>query len=253
MPTATKEVTKGETKQEVSSIDSFIAQAIQTNLPVESLERLFALREKAQAEIAKASFVEAMAQFQSECPIIEKKKAVMNKDGRTIRYKYAQIESIIEQVKTALSNAKLSYRWETKQEGKSVESTCYITHILGHSESSTFIVEVDTEGYMTAPQKSASALTFAKRYSFCNALGIATGDEDTDANDVNKTPDAKSPKARIVFLLRKLGTESKDKAEIENAVMTLTQLELKEENFEEIIGRMELLIAEKEEYDNSKV
>ena len=35
---------------------------------------------------------------------------------------------------------------------------------------------------MSAPQKFASAMTFAKRYAFCNAFGILTSDEDVDAN-----------------------------------------------------------------------
>ena len=35
---------------------------------------------------------------------------------------------------------------------------------------------------MSAQQKVGAALTFAKRYAFCNAFGIMTGDEDNDAN-----------------------------------------------------------------------
>src|SRR3990167_3791525 len=34
---------------------------------------------------------------------------------------------------------------------------------------------------MNAAQKVASALTYAKRYAFCNAFGILTGDADDDA------------------------------------------------------------------------
>ena len=40
---------------------------------------------------------------------------------------------------------------------------------------------VDAGAYMNEAQKAASALTFAKRYSFCNAFGILTGDEDDDS------------------------------------------------------------------------
>ena len=35
---------------------------------------------------------------------------------------------------------------------------------------------------MSQTQVEAAALTFAKRYAFCNAFGILTGDEDTDAS-----------------------------------------------------------------------
>jgi hypothetical protein len=75
------------------------------------------------------------------------------------------------------------------------------------------------DGYMTAPQKYASAQTFAKRYALCNVLGISTGDEDTDATDVNKENTAKSDKAKIMFLLKAL---EKDSKEIIKNILTLT-------------------------------
>jgi hypothetical protein len=37
---------------------------------------------------------------------------------------------------------------------------------------------------MTAQQMVGSARTFAMRYAFCNAFGILTGDEDTDARKI---------------------------------------------------------------------
>ena len=46
---------------------------------------------------------------------------------------------------------------------------------------------------MTAQQMVGSARTFAMRYAFCNAFGILTGDEDTDARKI-ENGDAK-PKA----------------------------------------------------------
>ncbi len=72
-------------------------------------------------------------------------------------------------------------------------ATCKITHILGHSETSTFEAPIDKDSYMSAPQQYAAASTFAKRYAFCNALGILTGDEDNDAVGVgSKTQEKKS-------------------------------------------------------------
>jgi hypothetical protein len=50
---------------------------------------------------------------------------------------------------------------------------------------------------MTTPQKFASALTFAKRYAFCNVLGILTGDKDDDANTAG-SPAAPAEAMRIL-------------------------------------------------------
>lgn len=232
---------------EDKSVGNLISQAIANNTPVEVMERLFALREKVKAEQAKEAFVQAMSEFQSECPVIAKTKKVMNKDGVTVRYQYAPIDSIVEQIKKPLAKAGLAYTWTVKNDPGLITATAMITHKLGHSEVSSFQVPIDTEGYMTAPQKFASALTFAKRYSLCNALGISTGDEDDDAITVNKEADAKSVKSKITLRLRTLGENTKDKEAVAEAVKRLTKLELEEKNFEEIASRLQTLITEQNE------
>lgn len=227
-----------------ATVDTFIQQAIQNNLPVETMERLFALREKVKAEAAKEAFVRALADFQAECPVIKKTKKVLNKDGNTVRYVYAPIDSIVEQIKRPLGRAGLSYRWETRQEAGKVTAVCFITHVLGHVESTDFTVDVDAAAYMTNPQKTASALTFAKRYSLCNGLGISTGDEDTDAVDVKKEPDAKSPKAQIIMRLRALNEKTGTPEEIREAIKRLTGLESGPETYADIAARLQSIIDE---------
>ena len=238
------------TQNEQASVDSFIIQALATNVPIETMEKLFALKEKHDAAQAKAAFVQALADFQRDCPKITKTKKVMNKDGRTVRYQYAPLDTIIEQAKDALAKNGLSYRWETKNEDGKIKAIAIVTHVLGHSEMSDFEVPIDKEGFMTAPQKVASALTFAKRYSLCNALGISTGEEDDDATTVSKEPDAKSPKAKIMFLLRRLNADTTTKPKIEDEVKKLTSLDLVEKNYSEIISRLEVIVKEREEYDH---
>jgi hypothetical protein len=180
----TKEKTKAvkviEPKQEVTSIETFISQAIQANVPIETMERLLAMRDKVKQEQSKEAFVRAMAQFQSKCPIIEKKKIVNDKFGKK-RYSYAPLESIVEQVKGLLADNGLSYDFDEIKDEKYVSAVCTVTHILGYSKVSTFKVEIGKEDYMTDTQKYGARMTFAKRYAFCNAFGILTGDEDTDA------------------------------------------------------------------------
>lgn len=233
--------------KEMASVETFITQAISEKLPVETMERLFALREKVKAEQAKEAFVQAMAQFQAECPIIEKTKKVMNTDGVTVRYKYAPIDSIVEQIKKPLAEQGLAYTWTVKNEPGFITAIAMITHKAGHSETSSFQIPIDAGGYMTAPQKVASALTYAKRYSLCNALGISTGDEDTDATDVNKEATAKSDKAKIVFLLKSLGENTGTAESIKSSIFKLTKVESNAKNYGEIVSRLEVLVQEKNE------
>lgn len=230
-----------------SGVEALISQGITANLDVEKMKQLFELRQQVKAEQAREAYVESLSRFQEQMPVVEKTKKVMNKDGRTVRYQYAPLDAIAEALRKPLGDNGLSYRWETTNEPTQITVKAIVTHRLGHSESSTFQVPIDSEGYMTAPQKVAAALTFAKRYSLINALGISTGDEDTDATTVNDEKEAQSPKARIVFLLRTLREKNSTRGEIEEAVKRLTQLDLKEENFDEIISRLEILVSEHNE------
>lgn len=249
-----KEVKKEETTvvvaqaQQPSQVESFIEKAIAANAPVETLERLFALHQKVNEDRAKAAFVQALAEFQRECPVIEKTRIVLNKDG-TVRYKFAPIDTIVTQIREYVSKNGFSYRWETSQENKDITAICILTHVLGHSENSKFAISVETSQFMTAPQQSASALTFAKRYTLCNVLGISTGEEDDDATTVKKEKGARNPRARIVFLLKRLKYETTDVEVVKEAVLKHAQLELTEENFDEIIGRLEVVVKEREEYE----
>jgi len=235
------------------SAQGLISQAIDKGVSVETMEKLMTLQERWEKNQAKKAFDEAISNFQKSCPVIAKTKKVLNKDGRTIRYQYAPLEAIIEQIKGILSDNSLSYKWEVENKENAIRAIAIVSHIAGHSETSSFEVPIDKEGFMTAPQKYASALTFAKRYAFCDVLGISTADEDTDATDVNKEPDVKSTKAKIMLLLRTLGRESKTKAEVEKSIKDLVQLPLSEKNYAEIVSRLEALVKERDEYENSQV
>lgn len=170
-------------ERESSSVESFISKAIEQNLPVETMERLLAMRKDLKAEHAKEAFIASMAKFQSECPVITKDTIVKDKYGKE-RYRYAALDSIVKQVKEPLGRNGFSYTIDVKNADSVITAMCKITHILGHSEVSSFEAPIDKDAYMSAPQKYGAASTFAKRYAFQNALGILTGDEDTNAADL---------------------------------------------------------------------
>ena len=241
-----------EPSRNVASVDNFIAKAIETNADVQTLERLFALHKEVKAEQARSAFVQALANFQKECPSIEKTKKVTNKDG-TLRYTFAPLDGIAEQIKDTLANNGFSYSWDVDQPENMMKVTATLTHIEGHAETSTLAIPIVSDGYMTEPQKYASAQTYAKRYTLLNVLGISTADEDTDATDVGDEKDAKSVKAQIVLYLRRLGYETEEKSVIEETVKKVTNLKLTEKNYEEIAGRLSVLVKEKEEYESSNI
>ena len=174
-------------------IGELLRYAVDKGVTTDAMNGLMAIRRELNAEAAKKAFDEAMAQFQSVCPVIEKRKAVMNKDGRSIRYKYAPLDDIVTQVKEPLKANGFSYTLNAEVKGNMVKAICRIKHCAGHEQFSEMEVPIDPDAYMNGPQKYASALTFAKRYAFCNGFGILTGDEDTDG--ATKKPQQPGPSA----------------------------------------------------------
>lgn len=172
----------------IETPESLVRFAIERQVDPATMERLVALQERVMASRAKSAFDEALAAFQSECPVIEKKKVVLNKDQRTVRYKFAPLDDVVAQVKVLLKTHGFSYSLDTEVKPNWVKAICKITHCAGHSQLSTFEVPIEGDAYMSQPQKYASSLTFCKRYAFLNGFGILTGDEDTDGKVTKEKP-----------------------------------------------------------------
>lgn len=169
---------KQEIIKENTSTD-LITMALQNKVDVSVLERLVALKEKTDAQFSKNEFIKAMAEFQKNCPVINKAKKVKDKQGKD-RYSFAPLDDIISQTKGTIAKAGLSYTFKITNTDKTLTASCVVTHVSGHSEESSFIVPIGSEEYMTEVQKFGARATFAKRYAFTNAFGIMTGDEDVD-------------------------------------------------------------------------
>jgi hypothetical protein len=166
---------------------SLIQRAIDKGVTLEQMDRLLAMRRELKAEWAREQFFAALSSFQRECPVIGKTSAVdfTNKKGGRTHYKYASLDQIVTQVKEALERWGFSYVIKSEQNVDQVRSICIAHHRDGHQEETSFAIPIDHEAYMNEAQKVASALTYSKRYAFCNAFGIMTGDEDDDAQATN--------------------------------------------------------------------
>lgn len=179
--TAVAVVSEHTPAQSDQSAEALISQAISQNVPVETMERLLAMRRELKAERAKEEYDRAMAAFQADCPTIKKTREVKTDSGK-VAYRYAPIESIVFQVKEALKTHGFSYTTGMELKEAGVLVTVKVTHQAGHSEQTSMEVPFGSKtNIMSQSQVAAAATTFAKRYAFCNAFGILTGDEDNDA------------------------------------------------------------------------
>jgi len=175
---------------------ALIAQAIDKNVSVDVMERLLVIRRELKQERAKEEYDRAMAEFQVECPTIQKKTQGYN-------YKYADLTTIIEQVKELLSQKGFSYTFDTDENPDGITVFCKVKHISGHMETSKALIKRESTTKMNASQQSGAAMTYGKRYAFVNAFGILTGDEDTDAADPHVSTSSLSPTRPTIHEVKK--------------------------------------------------
>lgn len=208
---AKKEMVKHETPD--TSPEAMIARAIEKDLDIEKLEKLFALRDKLRAEYAKSSYDAAMAEFQRECPIIEKKTKVdfQTKDKTArVNYSYAEMDEIVKQTKDLIAKNGFSYNFELEEMSTGLKVTCVVNHVDGWVGKGEFTAQLAGTSLMSNAQVMAGKATYGKRQAFCNAFGIVTGDEDVDAiktKEEAKAETSATPEQRqkIADLAQQLG------------------------------------------------
>lgn len=187
-----------ETALAPRGFDRIIELAITKKVPMDTLERLLVMQREIMAANAKAQYDEALAAFQSECPVIEKRKKVYNKDGVTIRYKYAPMDDIIAQVKDLLAKHGFSYDIGQTILNNTLTVFCTLTHVGGRSNTKELALPIGKSGHMTDQQEVAAARTFGARYCFVGVAGIMTGDEDVDGAALpTKTQEDQAPRSKV--------------------------------------------------------
>ena len=210
--------------------------AIKQGAGIDTLERLLTMREKIKAEEAEGLFRRAMSAFQSKIPIVNKSKAVMNKaeKGGGKRYSYATLDSIVKQIQPYLKKYDLSYQIKTVMD-KGVTVIVTACHIAGHKEETEFTAPVQVDAYMTEPQKWAAAMTYAKRYAFCNAFGILTGDEDTDAGEMDTPKKSAEKQMDAAVELQRVDDLKKKASDLIESSQTIQQLKKRDNDIINIV------------------
>lgn len=100
-------------------------------------------------------------------------------------YTFAALDEIATTVNPILTECGLSYTWDSKVEGGTITCVCTVRHVLGHHEAATIQLPTDSASAMSSQQKVGAALTFARRLSLTQALGLTTTDDDIDGRDTS--------------------------------------------------------------------
>lgn len=146
-----------------------------------------------------ANIAAALCKFQSECPAPKK-----TAENPHFKSKYSPLEEIISTIKPHLAKNGLSFFQSTTTEGDNICVTTLVLHASGeYIESEPLKLPM---GKVTA-QGAGSAVTYARRYSLCAALGIVAEDDD-DGNAAAEQPKASDKQLNFIdSLLNKKVTE----------------------------------------------
>jgi hypothetical protein len=161
----------------IQTPDNLLAIAVQNGADVDQLSKLMDLKERFDAAEAKKAFFHALTEFQSNMPAIKRTSTVK---FNSTAYNFASLGAIAEQIRSTLKDCGLSYRFAQNHEN-GIQVTCIVTHVDGHSESTSMTAGADTSGQKNAIQGIGSTVTYLQRYTLISALGLTTADEDVDA------------------------------------------------------------------------
>lgn len=188
--------------QPTASPAAIMQLAIQQGAPVETIERMWALQVAWEEREAKKAFVDAMAEFKKNPPVILKDKNVnFTTQKGTTDYYHATHFGVTSAIVAALSQHGISHRWVPEQSAGKVAVTCVLTHKLGHSESTRLEAEPDQSGGKNSIQAVMSAKTYLERHTLLAATGLSTSDmQDDDGRGAGSkggiSPDALAEEAR---------------------------------------------------------
>jgi hypothetical protein len=155
---------------------NLLAIAVQKDFDVDRLSKLMELQERWEKNEARKSFHVAMAEFKKNPPEIVK-DAMVN-FGNT-HYSHATLGNVVKAITKALSEHDLSINWNTETK-ENVTVTCTVTHIAGHSESTTITAPADKSGSKNAIQAIGSTITYLQRYTLLAICGLATNEFEDD-------------------------------------------------------------------------
>ena len=169
-----------------AAVRTLLTLAVEKNLDLDKLERLVSLQERVMDRQAAAEFFAAMAEFQAAVPPIRKTSVAkfVTKGGATASYSYAELDEIARTVNPILAKVGLSYSWDsTVKEAGVMVCTCTLRHRAGHAVTAQFGSKIEGSPLMSGHQATAATLTYARRQSLVQVLGLTTCDPDTDGAD----------------------------------------------------------------------
>ena len=179
----------------ISDPIQLLARAVEKGVDVEQLRELMALEREWRADKAKAEYAAAMTKFGTLRQVVGH-----NRKGKTagsVDFSYSDFPKLVKAVTPWLSECGLSFSHRHDAPVMKPDSTvghvlvyCRILHSAGHSEEFMYPAVPDgrLDGKVSPSQLIQLAITYAKRQTLAEGLGIATAEDKHD--DDSQKPEA---------------------------------------------------------------
>jgi hypothetical protein len=167
---------------EVKGANQLIELAINQNVPVETLERLFAMDERIRARNAEVAFNEALTAVQEHMPRIQK-----DAENKQTSSMYARLETVNQALIPVYTQHGFSLSFGTEESKKEDHERviCYVSHKSGHTRTYHYDSPLDMTGIAgkvnkTRTHGSGSALSYGRRYLTLMIFNATMAGEDDD-------------------------------------------------------------------------
>lgn len=222
--------------QPATDLLSVIAMAVQNPaVDVAKMQALLDMKLRVDARDAEVEFNAALARLMPKLPRIQKDGAIFNKDGKSIRSRYAYYEDIDAAIRPLLSEEGFSFSFDTDDSvAGSLRVIGTLAHKMGFSRKSSLTVPTSNP-VITGGQAVGAANSFAKRYIVVNMLNIVTVGQDNDMQGEKK----KISDEQVLQLEMKISDMSADKQRFLEWAGYSQLADVLEEDFQKLLRALE--------------
>lgn len=161
---------------------ALIETALASGATPEQLTELYAIYRQWMADEAQRVYANALADFQAECPQIEKKKPVVNKSG-DLMYKFSSLEDVDVLIRPLLAKHRIVVTVDPQRiEGGFMHARCRV-RVGSYYEDYTLPIPMAAIQAANATQAALGTLSYVRRGLICAALNVVCCGEDNDGRD----------------------------------------------------------------------
>jgi hypothetical protein len=174
-----------QVQSETATIVNAITQAaLNPDVDVEKMERLWAMHEKIADRDAETAFNQAMTAAQSDMGRIS--ADAVNPQTRSHYATYAQLDRYLRPIYTK-HGFSLSFNTGKSDKPDYIHVLCYVSHSAGHTRPYEVEMPADGKGakggdVMTKTHATGSAMSYGMRYLLKLIFNVAIGEDDDDGN-----------------------------------------------------------------------